>query len=194
MIRSTRSTRGSSLVELVVGTGLGMLVLAGLAAALAAGGRLLAVTAARGELEDIAHIAVESLAFDVRRAGFDPAAAGVAPIIDAHPDRITLTGDLDGDGLVATNSEETITWICATGTGRLSRIVGRQSLPLADGVTRCRFRYVDAAGTDIPAPSTGLSGTDRERIRAVGIDLLVGTSALRMPTARAPLIGLRVRS
>ncbi len=186
--------RGNGLVEMLVGTALGMLVLTGLAGAIAGGARVLVVTAARGELEDIAHIAVESLTFDVRRAGFDPTAAGVPAVVEAYTDRVTLTADLDGDGAVDADSEETIGYVCASATRRLSRVVGRQSMPVADGVTRCSFRYLDTTGTVLAVPTTGLATSDLARVRAIALDLAVAAPGLAMPTARAPLVGLRVPS
>jgi Tfp pilus assembly protein PilW len=69
----TVARRGATLVELLVGTALGLAVLAALAAAFGAGGRLLLGSAARAEGEDVAQLAVEAFVFDVRRAGYDPA-------------------------------------------------------------------------------------------------------------------------
>ena len=68
--------RGTGLAELLVGTALGLVVLSLLTFAVATGSRLLAACGARGEAEDTAHLALEAFAFDARRAGYDPAAAG----------------------------------------------------------------------------------------------------------------------
>src|SRR4030095_7100626 len=76
-MRRGRRVRGTTLVELIVGTGLGLLVLGACVGALAGAGRLLAAVGGRAEAEDTAQLAVEAFRFDVRRAGFDPAAAGV---------------------------------------------------------------------------------------------------------------------
>ncbi len=183
--------RGASLVELLVGTALGMTALAALTASIACGGRMLVRGAARGELEDVAHLAVEALTFDVRRAGFDPTLVGVQPLVEAATDHVILNADLDGDGVIDDTSEEKITWTCSTAQRKLSRLVGRQSLPLADGVTACAFRYLDATGTALPVPAAGLALADRARVRAVALDVTIAGDAVRAATRRQPAIALR---
>jgi Tfp pilus assembly protein PilW len=188
-----KGERGSGLVELLVGTALGLGALGALTAAIACGGRLLVRDAARGELEDVAQIAVETLTFDARRAGYDPAAAagGVEALREAAPDRLGLAADLDGNGAVDGASEETITYVCSAALRRLSRIVGRQSLPLADGVQACTFLYLDAAGATIPVSSAGLDAAGRARVRAVGIYLTLTATPLHGPARRHVLVALR---
>jgi Tfp pilus assembly protein PilW len=189
---SRRSTRGTGLMELLVGATLGLLVLGALTAAIGTGARLLTTAGARGEVEDIVQLAVEALTFDARRAGYDPTRVGVTAVSEARADRVTLLADLDGDGLVDGTSEETTAYVCAVGTARLSRVIGRQSLPLADGVTACAFRYLDASGVSLAVPASGLAAPERARIRAVALDLGLAAPGLRIPTARALLVALRV--
>jgi Tfp pilus assembly protein PilW len=184
-------SRGFSLVELLVGTVLGLLVVATLTTTVGTGARLLAGAGARGEGEDTAQLAVEALTFDLRRAGFDPAATGVAPLTAAGPDRLALAADLDGDGAVDPTSEETVGWSCAA--GKLSRLVGRQSMPMADGVGRCAFRYLDAAGRSIAAPPGGVAAADLGRVRALALDVAVIPPGLHAAAVRTALLALRTR-
>jgi len=181
--------RGTALLEQLVGTMLALLVLGTLVAVVGTGSGLLVAVAARGETEDTVQLAVEALTFDVRRAGYDPAAAGVPAVSEARTDRLTLAADLNGDGTVAASSEETTAYVCALPAQQLSRIIGRQSLPLAGGVLACGFRYLDATGTPLAVPPAGLDVPGRSRIRAVGLDL---TLRLRgTPTTRRVVVALR---
>ena len=100
-----RRARGTSLVELLVGTGLALLVFSALTAAVGTGARLLIACGARGEAEDTAQLALEAFTFDVRRAGWDPAASGLVAVREADTDRLVLAADLDGDGAVDGASE-----------------------------------------------------------------------------------------
>jgi len=184
-----RSDGGFTIVELLVGTALSLVLLTALTGAVGAGGRVLTALGRRGELEDTADLALEALAFDVRRAGYDPRAAGVQPLADARPTALALQTDLDGDGAVDAASEETTQYVCTTATRRLSRVLGRQSLPLADGVTGCGFRYLDAAGAPILAPPAGLTAADRARVRAVALDLVLAAGGAT--TARTAVVALR---
>jgi Tfp pilus assembly protein PilW len=186
-----RTSRGTGLVELLVGMALALVVLSALTAAFAAGGRLLVACGARGEAEDTAQLAVEAFTFDARRAGYDPAAAGIASITEASADHVTFTADLDGDGVVDANSEETTTHLCVPTGARLSRVIGQQSMPLADRVTSCGFRYLDAEGAPITVLAGGLDAAGRSRVRAVALDLVLLPTGLAGPAERGLLVALR---
>jgi Tfp pilus assembly protein PilW len=183
--------RGTGPVELLVGTLLALAVLSVLTAAIATGARLLLACGARGEAEDTAQLALEALAFDVRRAGYDPAAGGVVAVREANADRLVLAADLDGDGAVDDASEEAVAYVCALGARRLSRLVGRQSLPLADGVLGCSFRYLDRAGAAIAIPPGGLDATARGGLGAVALHLVLLPNGLAGRVERSVVLALR---
>lgn len=187
------SRRGSTLVELLVASTLALLVLGLLTSAIGEGGRLLAAVSARGQAEDTVHGAIEALVFDVRRAGYSPAGLAVDALSEARTDRITLQADLDGNGAVDTSSEEVTAYACALATGRLSRLIGRQSLPLAEGITACAFRYLDAAGGAIAVPAAGLDASARSRVRTIGLDLTLTASRGVSPAARSITVAMRSR-
>jgi len=180
--------RGTTLVELLVGTALGLAVLAFLTAAVGVAGRMLVGSGARAESEDTAQLAMEALLFDLRRAGWDPTAAGHSALVEARDDGLALAADLDGDGAIATDSEESVTWRCVLASRRLSRLVGRQSLPLAEHVTGCAFRYLDGDGGVVTAPVTT---ADIPRVRAVELALRLLPPGLSHPTSRSLLAALR---
>jgi Tfp pilus assembly protein PilW len=184
-----RSSRGFGLLDLLVGMALGLVVLGAITAAVGAGGRLLRNSSARGEGEDTTQMAVEALTFDVRRAGYDPRVTGVMPLTEAAADHFALAADLDADGVVDPNSEETTTYTCRG--GRLSRIIGRQSLPLADGITRCAFQYLDEHGAALSLPAAGLDAPARTRVRAVAFDVTLLPSGLAGASRRIVVVALR---
>jgi len=190
-MRSTAHVRGTTLLELVVAGGLGLLVLGALVAAVAAAARVTTAIGARAEAEDTAQLAIEAFRFDVRRAGFDPGAAGLEPITAALAEQLALQADLDGDGAIDTGSEEVTRWLCASGPPRLSRIIGAQSLPVAAPVTRCGLRYFDAGGIELPPGASGLAPADRARVRRVTLDVAVQPSGGGAPAARTADVALR---
>jgi hypothetical protein len=185
------SARGSTLAELLVGTALALGVLAVLAASVGAGGRALRGLDARNEGDDTAALAVEAHAVDVQRAGWDPGAAGVEAITEARADRLAVAADLDGDGAVDAASEEAVAWVCAP--GQLSRIVGNQSLPVANGVVGCVLGYLGADGAALPIPAGGLDAAGRAAVRAVTLDLRLRPAALHAHSGRQATIALRGR-
>ena len=182
---------GFTVVELLVAGTVGLVVLAALTALVGAGGRVLLGAGLRLETDDMVVSAFEAFAFDVRRAGWDPAAAGAQALVAAASDAITMEADLDGDGAIDPSSEERVRWACSSGPPRLSRIVGAQSMPAAGSVTACRFAFFDADGATLPSPPGGLDGAARAAVRAIRLDLAVRPPGLGTPTARHALVALR---
>jgi len=177
---------GCSLVELLVALGLGLAIAVGVVAAIGTSLRHLTAVALRTEVDDIAYLALETFTLDVRRAGYDPRATGIDTLIEATSTRLGTQADLDGDGSIDTSSEEHTTLACDLPGGRLSRILGAQSLPLANGVTACAFTYVDATGAPLVVPPGGLDAANRRRVRLATLDLaLVPTLGASPATARA---------
>jgi hypothetical protein len=184
-------TRGTSLVEVLVGVGLGLGLAAGVAPMLAASGRLVTRAEDRLEREDGAAVALESLLFDLRRAGWDPFGAGVGDVVLAGPDRLTLDADLDGDGLVDPRSEEHTTHACDRRGHRLLRIVGAQSMSLLEDVVACGFRYVDRDGRPLVPGAAMLDEGERAALRAIVLDLSVRAPGVALPVRRSLRIGRR---
>ncbi len=183
--------RGAGLVELLVAAVLAVVVLGMLTAAVAGGARLLTTAGRRGEAEDTAQLALEALLFDVRRAGYDPRGVGVEALAAAEAARLVIQAYLDGDGAVDATSEETITWVCNLAARRLSRLVGRQSLPLADDARTCALGYLDAAGAPLATPPGGLAAADRARVRSVTLTLALAPPGLARPATRSLRVALR---
>jgi hypothetical protein len=184
-------TRGSLLVETLLAAVIGMLVLGALTGALAAGARALVRTGARSEAADTANLATEAFAFDVRRAGYDEAAAGIAALDEARSDRLVLHADLDGDGTIDVTSAERVGWICNSGARRLSRTTGAQSLPLAGNVDRCGFSYFDAALGPLPVPAAGLDAATRAQVAVVALELALVPRGGGAPVDRRLAMALR---
>ncbi len=189
--RGAGRRRGATLLELLVGACLAVLVLGACLGAVAAASRVVAAVGARADAEDTAHLAIEAFRFDVRRAGYDPAALGIEALPAASPTALDLHADLDADGALDTASEEVTRWACLTGvTPRLSRVVGAQSMPVAAPVTRCALRYLDGAGVEVAPAAGGLDAGERSRVRRVVLELAVEPAGGGAPSVRLADIAL----
>ena len=172
---------GATLVELIVGTGLGLLVMLGLTSLLSVTLAARARAAERAAAVTALAAAVDQIARDVRLAGFDPEARGVAALAGASATSIVISADLDGNGGIDTASEEQVGYrLSGAGGDTLQRTVGRQSLPLLSGLAAGGFRlaYLDAGGAEIdPGAPSALAA-----VRAVTVEV-----ALRATRAHGPL-------
>jgi Tfp pilus assembly protein PilW len=182
--------RGCGAVELLLGVMLGLLVLSGLLGTLAAGSAALARAGRRAEASDTLQLAAEAVFFDVRRAGFDPRAIGVDPMPEAASNALTLLADLDGDGTIDAGSSERLRYRCEPPGGRLSRVVGAQSMPLASGLTTCRLDYLDDTGTPMVVPAAGLDDAGRARVRLIRLTVAAVPGGTGVPTTRRLSVAL----
>ena len=190
-MRRARHPAGFSLIELLVALGLGLAIAVAAVAATATALRYLVRLALRAEADDIVSMGLEAFTLDVRRAGFDPRAVGLAAVVEATAARLGLQADLDGDGAIDVTSEELTTIACDLAGARLSRIVGSQSLPLANGVVTCALAYADGTGTAIPVPPAGLDAATRRRIRRTTIDLGVRPAGATTASSNGATVALR---
>jgi Tfp pilus assembly protein PilW len=186
-----RRRKGCSLVELLVALGLGLVVAVAAVTAVAAALASLTRLALRAEVDDILALGGDAFALDVRRAGFDPRAAGIEPLVEASATRLRLQSDLDADGAIDPTSEEHITIACDLAGRRFSRIVGTQSLPLANGVVACALAYADATGASLPIPPAGLDPAARRRVRRATLALALAPPGWGVPSARSTTVALR---
>ena len=124
---------GFSLVELLVSTALGTLILAILVAlVLGHAGSMYRLRKQAQALVDL-HWAAERMAADLRAAGLDPQQAVFPAPLRIGARTFSRAADLDGDGLVDRRSREYVTFRVSD-RGELMREVGRQRMALLAGL------------------------------------------------------------
>lgn len=169
---------GSVLAELLVATLLfgivGACALAFMRGALTS----LVTQEAEAEAGGTAALVAAVWAQEMRVAGFGASGSGPAPVRLATSTAVEVAADLDGDG-ATDGPHERVAYAYDTGRAQLTRATaGGTPQPFLVGIPPggARFRYFDAAGAELPVPPAGLAPADRERVRAVRLDL-----ALRVP-------------
>ena len=188
---------GSTLVELLVASALGLVVvLAGVQLLKTHAALALQVQADLGASSGAAW-ALRAALRDVKRAGADPLQRGLDAVAMARSDAVSVHRDADADGVIDPRSEETVgyLWNRRAG-GRVSRRVGTQSMTIVSQVPEggLRLRYFDGEGRELPA-TADLDDAERARVRRVEVDLEV-VERLGDVAARASLSGaasVRVR-
>jgi Tfp pilus assembly protein PilW len=159
MTGATRNAEGMTLIELLVGMTLGLVGAAAMTALLRVGTAAWERAGADAEVTTEVADAVDQLTRDLRIAGYDPKAAGIAGLTLTEAARVEMTADLDGNGAIDPDSDERIGYRWSSASGSLLRVVGRQSLPILSDVATGGFRlaYFDRNGARLdPAnPATG---------------------------------------
>lgn len=184
--------QGFALVELLVATLVGTLVLGAAIALLRHQGRALLFHQAAMVAIGTAAWAAQIAARDVSLAGADPLRVGLPALVSAGPERLVVQADRNGDGSVDPSSAERVTLVWSAGSGgSLQRQLGRQSMVIASGVARgdLRFRYFGADGAEILSGSGELAPEALGQVRRVMLELAVRVQV----SGSEPRIIVRVR-
>jgi type IV pilus assembly protein PilW len=159
-----RADRGYSLIDMLVALAVGGGVLAASVTLLHLGLRAWVWGAARVEAQQSARYALERMASELREAGYDPTAAGIAPVVVAEPARVAFQRDFNGNGVVDPTRER-VTYLLRAGESILRRDAGGGAQPVINGVRALRLTYLDREGVET---------TDAEAVIAVRVQLEVG--------------------
>jgi len=159
-----RSSRGYSLIDMLVALAVGGAMLAATVTLLHLGLRAWAWGAARVEAQQSARYALERMASELREAGYDPTAAGIAAVVVAEPARVAFQRDFDANGEVDPTRER-VTYLLRAGESILRRDAGGGAQPVINGVRAFRLTYLDR---------DGLETTDPAAVIAVRVQLEVG--------------------
>ena len=159
-----RGSRGYSLVDMLVALAVGGGMLAASVTLLHLGLRAWVWGAARVEAQQAARYALERMASELREAGYDPTAAGFAPVVAAEPARVAFQRDVNGNGVIDPTRER-VTYLLRAGESILRRDAGGGAQPVINGVRGFRLTYLDRDGAET---------TDPEAVIAVRVQLEVG--------------------
>jgi type II secretory pathway component PulJ len=149
----------------------------------------------RTQAQQTARLILELMSRDLRRAGFDPTGASLDPILAAGDHNLQVQADDNGDGVVDDRSEELVAYEFQSRDGTLNRVVGRQSMPIANGLPAdgCRLAFVDAAGSQLLDTGAGLDGPQRAAIRRVRLRVVVRDATQTILADAASEVTLRNR-
>ena len=171
-----RSSRGYSLVDLLVALAVGGGMLAAAVTLLHLGLRAGVWGAARVEAQQAARYALERMASELREAGYDPTAAGIAPVVVAEPARVAFQRDFNGNGVVDPTSER-VTYRLRAGESTLRRDAGGGAQPVINGVRALRLTYLDREGVETTDPNAVIAVRVRLEVGDGGAGVLMETQA-----------------
>jgi type II secretory pathway component PulJ len=171
-----RADRGYSLVDMLVALAVGGGMLAASATLLHLGLHAWVWGAARVEGQQAARYALERMASELREAGYDPTAAGIAPVVVAEPARVAFQRDLNGNGVVDPTRER-VTYLLRAGESILRRDAGGGAQPVINGVRALQLIYLDRDGVETTDPAAVMSVRARLEVGSAGTGVLMETQA-----------------
>lgn len=171
-----RSSRGYSLVDMLVAMAIGGGMLAASASLLHLGLHAWVWGAARVEAQQSARYALERMASELREAGYDPTAAGIAPVVVAEPARVEFQRDLNGNGVIDPTRER-VTYLLRAGESILRRDAGGGAQPVINGVRAFHLAYLDREGAETTDPGAVIAVRVRLEVGSAGTGVLMETQA-----------------
>ena len=171
-----RADRGYSLVDMLVALAVGGGMLAASATLLHLGVHAWVWGAARVQAQQSARYALERMASELREAGYDPTAAGIAPVVVAEPTRIAFQRDLNGNGVVDPTRER-VTYLLRAGETILRRDAGGGAQPVINGARALHLTYLDREGTVTTDPAAVIAVRVRLEVGGDGSRVLMETQA-----------------
>ena len=176
---SLRSTRGFSLIEMLIAMGVSSLLVAAMMSLFSTQRRVYAIREQVAEMQQDARAGMDFMVREITMAGYDPTNNAAAGIVTAAAGTIRFTMDLNGDGdTVDANEEVTYILYDADGDGDqdLGRDPGAPGAPgggtqlIAENVPALAFVYRLADGTTTSTPA------DLSQIRGLDVSLTIRTA------------------
>lgn len=171
-----RSSRGYSLVDLLVALAIGGGLMASTVTLLHLGLRAWVWGAARVDAQQAARYALERMASELREAGYDPTVAGIAPVVVAEPARIVFQRDFNGNGVIDPTRER-VTYVLRAGESTLRRDAGGGAQPVINGVRAFGLIYLDREGAETADPAAVIAVRVRLEVGDDGAGVLMETQA-----------------
>jgi prepilin-type N-terminal cleavage/methylation domain-containing protein len=184
---------GFSLPELLVAMLIAALTMTALLNFTVVQSRAFARVDARLAASQDMRLVLDVISRDVRQAGFDARGLAVEPVVAASAARLILQRDENEDGMLDASGGERISYRFRPGVGTLSRMVGRQSMPLASHLPPDGFRlsYVDARGAPLRPDGVDLTPAERAAVRRIDVTLMARAADGAPLTAIATGVALR---
>lgn len=166
------SRAGFTLVELVLAMGIMAIVLTAIISLFTSINRIYTTQGVAAGVQQVTRASIDIMTRKIRMAGLNPLDVGSIGIVQADPDLIRFNFDDDGDGTIATNGDEDITYLLNENSQLIQQKNGNSytNQALVDNVTDLTFRYLDADDLDT---------NNRAAIRTVEVSLTVEEPAGR---------------
>ena len=171
LTRRLGSNAGVTMVELLVGTALGLGAMATVLSFQRAQFSAVRDQVKQLRMQDATRNVVDLFAREMRRAGRDPKCKKIfPPIVVASATEVELRKDLNSNGTLEPDTEE-VRYRIVDST-HFERVAGEAAEVLISDVdlTGSRFRYFDAVGTEL-IPEPELSEAQRATVRRVRLEL-----------------------
>lgn len=173
-LRLFSDARGSSLMDVLVGTALGLVTLASLLGFYRFQLFALRNQSAQVEVQTAARNILNLMVGDLRRAAANPTCvSNFEGVAEAFADRIRVRSDLNANGVIDAAGED-IAYKFDRTAKTLTRTAGGITEELSDtnfGAADFRLRYFDGNGTELTPGASGLTQTQRAQVRRIRLSL-----------------------
>lgn len=139
--------KGFSLVELLVATAVGLVVLASMYGVFTIQNKALSDQEEIVSMKQSVRAGMDMMVREVSLTGYDPAFTNSFIGVTVSNSQHQIQADLDGNGAIDANSEENIIYAYDAANKRITRNIGAGAQPFVENVEAFAFEYLDGSGT-----------------------------------------------
>jgi type IV pilus assembly protein PilW len=144
---------GFSLVELLVATAIGLVVLGAMYSVFTMQNKTFSKQEQIVEMHQNARAAMDMMSREIRMAGYDPVEVNFDSNpsnnfsgVTANSSQLQIQADLDGNGAIDAASKENIVYAFDAGNKKITRNIGAGAQSFAENVDSFTFAYLDGSG------------------------------------------------
>jgi type IV pilus assembly protein PilW len=152
--RFPRGEGGFSLVELMIAMAVGLVVLGAVYSVFIVQNKTFSVQEDVVEMQQSVRAGMDIMAREISLAGYDPTrvnsdsnAGNNFAGVEVNAGQLQIRADLNGTGIIHTDSEENIIYTYNSADKRITRNAGSGNQPLLENVDSFTFQYLDGSGT-----------------------------------------------
>jgi type IV pilus assembly protein PilW len=138
--------KGFSLVELLIATAVGLVVLASMYGVFTIQNKALGDQEEIVAMKQSVRAGMDMLVREVGMAGYDPAFINTFIGVTVSASQHQIQADLDGNGAIDANSRENIIYAFDSTNKRITRNIGAGDQPFVENVEAFAFEYLDNTG------------------------------------------------
>ena len=147
-IRKKLNNQGFTLMELVIATGISMVILGAITGTFITQTKFYNAQEQVNEMQQNARAAMDLMSRDIKLAGYTPTGAAVTGVAYSASE-LRIRADLDGDGAINDASDEHVVYTFDSANLQIKRAyggVGATQEVLANNITSFTFGYLDSSG------------------------------------------------
>ena len=185
MLNTLRKNSGVTLTELLIALALTGIVAGAIYNIFISQGRAYTIQSEVAEMQQNLRAGIFMMEREIRMVGYDPTRAADAEILEAAPDHLEFTADLNGDGATDDPNEHMIYTLYDTDADGTSDALGRNDVNsgagtqlLAENIDQLNYVYLDESRIALNDMATSVDPAVLPDIRSIQVTMVARSGVI----------------